>query len=108
VLSVPGLKLLPEGPANDQVTPVLKLPVPATVAVNWTCVPMVAVAGLGVTVTDVMAGPVDVVKLAVTVALAFITTVQVTVLAVVHPDHEVKVLLPELEGAVSVTVVPAL
>jgi len=40
---VPGLKALPGGPSNDQVTVLLKLPVPVTVAVN--CVgwlPMVA------------------------------------------------------------------
>jgi hypothetical protein len=40
--------------------------------------------------------------------LAFIATVQVTVLAVAHPVHEAKVLLPEVVGAVSVTDVPAL
>jgi hypothetical protein len=54
-LSVPALKELPVGPESDQVTPVLKLPVPATEAANCTCVPMVAEPG--VTVIDVMAGP---------------------------------------------------
>jgi hypothetical protein len=38
------------------VTPVLKLPVPVTAAANCTCVPMVAV--VGVTVMDVIVGPV--------------------------------------------------
>jgi len=46
--------------------------------------------------------------LAVTVALAFIVTVQVVVLEVAHPVHEEKLLLPAVAGAVSVTVVPAL
>jgi hypothetical protein len=40
--------------------------------------------------------------------LAVIDTVQVTVLAEVQPVHEEKVLLPEVAGAVSVTVVPEL
>jgi hypothetical protein len=39
--------------------------------------------------------------------LAFIATVQVTVLAEVQPVHEEKVLLPEVAGAVSVTDAPA-
>jgi hypothetical protein len=43
----------------------------------------------------------------VTVVLAFIVTLQVTVLAVVHPVHEVKVFAPERASAVSVTDVPA-
>ena len=43
-----------------------------------------------------------------TVALAFIATVQVTVLELLHPVHEENVLLPEVAGAVSVTDVPAL
>ena len=55
-VSVPGLRLLPEGAARVQVTPLLKLPVPATVAVNCNWVPMVAVAGLGVTLTEVIDG----------------------------------------------------
>jgi hypothetical protein len=46
--------------------------------------------------------------LAVTVVLAVIDTVQVTVLAEVQPVHEEKVLLPEVEGAVKVTEVPEL
>ena len=46
--------------------------------------------------------------MAVTVVLAVIDTVQVTVLAEVQPVHEEKVLLPEVAGAVSVTVVPEL
>jgi hypothetical protein len=46
--------------------------------------------------------------LAVTVIPAFIVTVQVTVLAVVHPLHEAKVLPPAVAGAVSVTVDPEL
>ena len=44
--------------------------------------------------------------MAVTVVLAFTVTLQVTVLAVVHPVHELKVLAPEVAGAVSVTDVP--
>jgi hypothetical protein len=63
---------------------------------------------LGVTLTDVTTGAPDEEKVAVTVVLALITTVQVTVLTVVHPVHEAKVLLPALEGAVRVTDVPAL
>jgi hypothetical protein len=35
-------------------------------------------------------------------------TLQVTVLAVVQPLHDEKVLLPEVAGAVSVTAVPEL
>jgi hypothetical protein len=42
------------------------------------------------------------------VVLAFIATVQVTVLALVHPAHEEKVLLPDVAGAVSFTDVPEL
>jgi hypothetical protein len=44
----------------------------------------------------------------VTVVLAVIDTVQVTVLAEVQPVHEEKVLLPEVAGAVKVTEVPVL
>jgi hypothetical protein len=40
--------------------------------------------------------------------LAFIDTVQVTVLAEVQPVHEEKVSLPEVAGAVNVTEAPAL
>ncbi len=69
---------------------------------------MTAFAGLGVTLTDVIPGPADDEKLAATVVLAFMATVQVTVLTVVQPVQETKVLLPALEGAVSVTDVPAL
>jgi hypothetical protein len=54
----PMLLVQVEGPVTDQVTVLAKLPVPATVAVNCTWVPMVAVAGFGVTVTDVIVGPV--------------------------------------------------
>jgi heme exporter protein D len=46
--------------------------------------------------------------LAVTVVSAFSVTVQVTVLVVVHPVHETKVLLPEVAGAVRTSVEPAL
>jgi hypothetical protein len=53
---VPALTELPAGAVTDHVTLVLKLPVPATVAANCTCVPMVAVDG--VTVIDVIDGPV--------------------------------------------------
>jgi hypothetical protein len=38
--------------------------------------------------------------------LALIATVQVTVLALVHPVHEVKLLPPAVAGAVSVTDAP--
>ena len=48
---VPGLRLVPEGEAavNDHVT--TGLATPATVAVNCNWVPMMAVAGLGLTVS---------------------------------------------------------
>jgi heme exporter protein D len=39
---------------------------------------------------------------------AFSVTVQVKVLELVHPVHEEKALLPEVAGAPSVTVVPAM
>jgi hypothetical protein len=38
--------------------------------------------------------------------LEFMVTLQVTVLAVAHPVHELNVLAPEVVGAVSVTDVP--
>ena len=47
-----------EGPVTDQFTVLAKLPVPVKVAVNWTWVPIVAVAGLGDTVTEVIVGEV--------------------------------------------------
>jgi hypothetical protein len=53
---VPMLPVKPEGPAYDHVTAELKPPVPATVATNCTWVPMVAV--VGVTVIEVIVGPV--------------------------------------------------
>jgi hypothetical protein len=40
------------------------------------------------------------------VVLAFNVTLQVKVLALVHPVHEEKVLPPEVAGAVSVTDAP--
>jgi hypothetical protein len=43
----------------------------------------------------------------VTVVFAFSVTLQVSVLAVVHPVHALKVSLPEAAGAVKVTAVPA-
>ena len=46
--------------------------------------------------------------MAVTTVLAPNVTVQVTVLALAQPVHEVNVLLPEVVGAVSVTEVPDL
>jgi len=46
--------------------------------------------------------------LAVTVVFAVSETVQVTVLAVVQPVQEEKVLPPDVEGAVSVTDEPEL
>jgi hypothetical protein len=63
------------------------------------------IAAFGVTVMDVMVGPLYV---AVTVVAAFSVTLQVTVLTVVQPAHEANVLLPEVEGAVSVMAIPAL
>jgi hypothetical protein len=95
---VPGLRLLPEGAATDQLTAVLA--VPFTVAENCTWVPMVAFSGLGVTTT------VGTTYVAVTVVLAFRVTLQVTVLFVVHPVHAEKLLPPAVEGAFSVTAVP--
>jgi hypothetical protein len=47
-------------------------------------------------------------KPAVTVLLALIVTLQVTVVVVVQPVHEEKVLLPDIAGAVSMIEVPAL
>ena len=52
---VPGLIALPDGAAIDHVTPLLKLPVPATVAANCTCVPMMAL--FGVIAIEVIVGP---------------------------------------------------
>jgi hypothetical protein len=46
--------------------------------------------------------------LAVTVALPLIVTLHISPLALVHPVHEEKVLLPVVAGAVSVTDVPEL
>jgi hypothetical protein len=46
--------------------------------------------------------------LAVTVVFAFIVTLQLTVLEVVHPFHEEKLLPAAVLGAVSVTAVPGL
>jgi hypothetical protein len=46
--------------------------------------------------------------LAVTVVFALKVTLQVTVLAVVHPLQEVNVLLPDVAGAVRVTAVAEL
>jgi hypothetical protein len=94
---VPGLRLLPEGAATDQVTAELALPLIAAENCIW--LPIAALAGLGVTATAGAA------SLGVTAVLAFIVTSQVTVLA--HPLHEEKLLLPELAGAVTVTDVPA-
>jgi len=48
------------------------------------------------------------VKAAVTVVLAFIVTLQVTVVADVHPDQEVKLWDPAVAGAEIVTAAPAL
>jgi len=103
VLIVPALKALPGGPNNDQVTALLKFPEPETVAVNCTWVPMIAT--LGETLIEVIVGPVYV---AVTAVLAFIVTLQVTVVAEVQPDHETKVWTPDVARAVNVTDAPAL
>lgn len=101
---VPALNALPDGAATDQATALLKLPVPVTVAVNWTWVPIVAVLG------EIAIEPIDaVLYFAVTVVLEFMTTVQTFALGdAVHPDQEEKTLAPDEEGAVSVTLVPAL
>ena len=103
VLIVPALNALPGGPNTDHVTALLKVPVPTTVAVNCTCVPMTAM--FGDTSIEVIADPLYV---AVAVVLAFIVTLQVTVVAVAQPDHETKLLAPDATGAVKVTDVPAL
>ena len=42
------------------------------------------------------------------VVLALIVTLQVTVFAVVHPDHALKLWLPAVVGAVTVTAAPEL
>jgi hypothetical protein len=70
---------------SAQLTALLKLPVPFTVATIWTVSPIVAV--LGVTVIDEMFGSL---YMAVTVVLEFIVTSQVTVLLLAHPDHTTK------------------
>jgi len=69
-------------------------------ALNWTWVPMTAVFGVTVIAGDVYA--------AVTVVLAFIVTLQVTVVAELHPVHEVKAWEPAVAGAVIVTDAPEL
>jgi hypothetical protein len=58
---VPGLKMLFGGEDTTQVTALLKLPVPETTGVNCCWVPMIAVAGLGITETEEIVGPVGVV-----------------------------------------------
>jgi hypothetical protein len=55
---VPGLRELPEGAATDQVTLVFVTAEPFTVAENCAVPPMIAEAGLGVTVTELTAGAV--------------------------------------------------
>lgn len=96
---VPGFRLLPEGAATDQVT--AELAVPLIAAENCIWLPIVALAGLGVTTTAGAA------SLAVTAVLAFIVASQVTMAALVHPLHAEKLLLAELARAVGVTDVPA-
>jgi hypothetical protein len=54
---VPGLKMLFGGADTDQVTALLKLPVPETTGVNCCCAPIIVVAGLGITETVVIVGP---------------------------------------------------
>ena len=51
----PALPVQPAGPVTSQVTAGLKVPVPLTVAVNWTVEPMVTAGAEGVNVTEVMA-----------------------------------------------------
>jgi hypothetical protein len=81
----------------------LKLPVPVTVAVNCTCVPIVA--AFGETAIELIDAELNI---AVTFALELITTAQTLEFDVdVHPDQEEKTLPPAEDGAVSVTVVPA-
>ena len=53
---VPGLSVLPDGAATDQVTPELVTLEPLTVALNCCVEPIVTGAGLGVTTTEVTAG----------------------------------------------------
>jgi hypothetical protein len=102
---VPALNELPDGAATLQVTVLSVTLAPATVAENWTVVPIVAVVVPGVTVTvDTDSGP----KVAVTVVAAFIVTLHVVVLVVVQPVHAENLLLPVVAGAVSVTAAPEL
>jgi hypothetical protein len=44
---LPRLPVYPAGPATDQLTALLKLPLPVTVAANCTVVPMVAEVSVG-------------------------------------------------------------
>jgi hypothetical protein len=67
-------------------------PLTATVTVKGCAVVMLAADGVTVTVGVISAG---MAYFAVTVALAFIATVQVTVLVEVHPLQELKVLPPD-------------
>jgi hypothetical protein len=98
VLIVPALNELPDGPPTDHVT--LPVTPEGSAALNCTWLPMIAVLGVTVIVGEV--------KAAVTVMLAFIVTLQVTVVADVHPDQEVKVWDPAVAGAEIVTAAPAL
>lgn len=65
--------------------------------------PIVAAAKLGKRTTDVMAGTASV---ALTVALAFSSTVQEGPCAEAHPDQEVNLMAPAVLAAICVTVVP--
>ena len=101
----PGLSELPAGALTDHVTAVEKLPLPETAVASCNVVPIVADAGFGVTLTDVMTGaeyP------AVTVVSAFRTTVHVAPLDDEHPDQDENLFAPAVFAAVNVTVVPDL
>jgi hypothetical protein len=67
---------------------------------NCTCVPITAAFGV-----TAMVGAV---KEATMVVFAFNVTLQVTVVAEVHPDQELNVWEPAFAGAVTVTAAPAL
>jgi hypothetical protein len=100
VVIVPGLKVLPAGVATATVQVTAVVAEPEIAAENCTVPPIVAVAGLGVTVIGGTA------YLAVTVVSAVNVTLQVTVLLVVQPVHEEKLLPPEVAGAVRTTAEP--
>src|SRR5258708_38476740 len=102
---VPGLIVLRVGAVTVHATVESVTAGPVTAAMNC-CVALIkAEAGLGVTLTVETAGGAYV---AVTVAAAFMVTLQVTVVVLVHPLHDENLVPPAVAGAVSVTPVPAL